>query len=201
MCIVGAYLAEFLEDPCLVFRSDADTGVTDRYLYRTICLPGFNSDPSSVWRELYCVGKQIEKNLFDLPLIADEFAKTLVNCNIEIDAVLGGPLAHKRAGVVDGQGQIERCQLKLHPPSLDFVMTSDLVEQIQKLAREQHEGDFGKAARAYFRDHPSEWAAYRDESSVHVAKQAEDPGGIAAEVHYAIEHIAYRDHLYLEKGG
>jgi inorganic triphosphatase YgiF len=78
-------------------------------------------------------------------------------------------------------------------------MTSDLVEQIQKLAREQHEGDFGKAARAYFRDHPSEWAAYRDESSVRVAKQAEDPGGIAAEVHYAIEHIAYRDHLYLEK--
>ena len=32
----------------------------------TISLPGANSDSSSLWGELHCVGKKIEQNLFDL---------------------------------------------------------------------------------------------------------------------------------------
>ena len=36
----------------------------------------------------------------DLALVADKVAKTLVNCNVEVDAVLGGPLAHKGARVI-----------------------------------------------------------------------------------------------------
>ena len=57
---------------------------------------------------------KVEKNLFDLPLVADEIPKTLVNCNVEVNAVLGGPLAHKGARVVYCQGEIERSQLQLH---------------------------------------------------------------------------------------
>src|SRR4029077_9031289 len=100
MCIVGAYLAKFLEYLWLILGGDPDAGVTDRYLYRTICLPGLNSDPSSLRGELNGIGKQVEKNLFYLSLTADEVAKPLVNCNVEVDPMLGGTLAHKGARVV-----------------------------------------------------------------------------------------------------
>ena len=95
MSVVAPDLAKFLEDLCLVLRRDPDAGVTDRYLYRTISLPGVNSNPSSLRGELHCVGKQVEKNLFYLSLIADEVAKPLVNCNVKVDAVLGGALRTK----------------------------------------------------------------------------------------------------------
>src|SRR6266536_807608 len=100
MYIVGAYLAELLEYLWLILRGDPDPGVTDRYLYRTICLPGFNSNPSSLRGELHCIGKQVEKNLLDLPLITHELPKTLVDRDIESDAVLGGPFAHKGARIL-----------------------------------------------------------------------------------------------------
>ena len=79
MCIVGAHLAKFLEDLWLVLCCNADAGVTDRYLDNTVGLPGFNPDPSSLRRELHGVRKQIEQDLFDLSLVADEIAKTLVD--------------------------------------------------------------------------------------------------------------------------
>src|SRR6516162_7871141 len=104
MCIVGAYLAEFLEYLWLILRCDPDAGVIDRYLYRTICLPGFNSNPPSLRSELHCIRKQVEKNLFDLPLITHELAKALVNCNVEVDGVLCSALPHKRACVIYCQG-------------------------------------------------------------------------------------------------
>src|SRR6266536_1880861 len=107
MCVVGAYLAKFLEDPCLILRGDPDAGVTDRNLHRTISLLGVNSDPSSFRGELHCVGKQVEKNLFDLAFVAGEVAKSLVNCNVKIDAVLGGSLTHKGACVIYCQGEIK----------------------------------------------------------------------------------------------
>src|SRR5262249_12995148 len=106
--VVAPHLAKFLENLCLVLRRDPDPGVTDGDLYRTISPPGVDSDPPSFRRELHRVGKKIEKYLFDLALIADEISKALVNCNVEIDAVLGGTLAHKRACVVYCQGKIER---------------------------------------------------------------------------------------------
>src|SRR5262245_10369095 len=105
--VVASDLAKFLEDLCLVLRRDPDPGVTDRNLHRTISLPGVNSDPSSLRGELNRVGKKVEKDLFDLPLVTDEIPKTLVNCNIEIDAMLCGTLAHKCACVVDSQREIK----------------------------------------------------------------------------------------------
>src|SRR4029453_8130313 len=128
MRIVGPHLAEFLEYLRLILRGDPDAGVTDRNLYRTVCLPGLNSNPSFLRGELHCVGKQIEKNLFDLALIADEVAKTLVNGNVKIDAVLGGSLTHKGARVIDCQGEIKRSQLQLHPPSLHLGKVEDLID-------------------------------------------------------------------------
>src|SRR5215470_2941935 len=108
MRIVGAHLAEFLEDPCLIFWCDPNPGVTDRDLRAIVCLVGRDADPSALWGELHCVGKKIEKDLFDLPLVADEVPKPLVNCNIEIDTMLCGSLAYKGASVVYCQGKIER---------------------------------------------------------------------------------------------
>jgi len=37
-------------------------------------LPDLNSDPSSLLRKLNGIGKQIEKDLFDLALVADKVA-------------------------------------------------------------------------------------------------------------------------------
>src|SRR5262245_18044495 len=102
--VVTSDLAKFLKDLCLVFRRDPDPGVTDGDFHRTIGLPGVNADPAALRRELHCVGKKVEKYLLDLALVAYEIAKALVNCNVEIDAVLGGTLAHKGACVVYGQG-------------------------------------------------------------------------------------------------
>src|SRR4030095_466196 len=134
MCIVGAHLPKFLEDPCLILRGDPDAGVTDRNLHRTISLPGVNSDPSSLRRELHGIGKKVEKYLLDLALIADKVAKALVNCNVKVDAVLGGSLPHKGARVVDGQWQIERCQLKLHATRFHLGEIENLIDEGQQVA-------------------------------------------------------------------
>src|SRR5215471_16404335 len=118
MRIVGAHLAEFLEDLGLVLRRDPDPCVADRDLHGTVRLPSVNSDPSALRGELHRVGKQIEQYLLDLALIADVLAKALIHINVKLDAVLGDTLAHKRACVVYRQGKIKRSQLKLHAASL-----------------------------------------------------------------------------------
>jgi hypothetical protein len=96
------YLAKFLENLCLIFWRDPNASATDRNLHRTISLPGVNADPPSLGGKLNGIGKKIEEYLLDLPFVADEIAKTLVNCNIEIDAMLGSTLAHKGAADVVG---------------------------------------------------------------------------------------------------
>ena len=63
-------------------------------------MPSVNSKPSSLRSELNRIGKKVEKNLFDLALVADEVAKPLIDCNVEIDAVLCSSLSHKRTRVV-----------------------------------------------------------------------------------------------------
>src|SRR6516162_8127315 len=106
MSIVASHLAKFLEDPCLILWGNPDSRVSDRNLHRTISLPCFNSNPSSLRRELHCIGKQVEKNLFDLPLVTHEVPKTLVDRDIESDAVHCSPFPNKGACVVDGQCKI-----------------------------------------------------------------------------------------------
>ena len=65
------------------------------------CL-AFNPDPSSLRGELDGVGKQVEKDLLDLALVAGDVAQPFVDGNVERDAVLGGALPHEGARVVDG---------------------------------------------------------------------------------------------------
>src|SRR5262249_12461962 len=134
MCVVASHLAKFLKNLCLVLRRDPDPCVADRNFHRAISLPGVNSDPSALRGELYCVGKKVEKNLFDLALITDKIPKSLVNCNVEVDAVLGSPLANKGACVVDSQREVKRSNLQLHPPGLDFGEVQDLVDKRQQMA-------------------------------------------------------------------
>src|SRR5215510_216857 len=116
MRIVGSHLAKFLEDLCLVLRRNPDPGVTDRNLHCTIDFPCINFDPSSLRGELHGVGEQIQKDLLDLALVADEIAKTLVHIYVKCNTVLCGSFPHESACVVDCQGKIERSNLKLHPP-------------------------------------------------------------------------------------
>ena len=74
-----------------------------------------------------------------------------------------------------------------------------IIDQIERRARLDHDGDVNKAAAEYFRDYPEEWRRYRDEVNG-VNKRADaDREKVNAEVHYRIEHIAYRDHLDLQK--
>src|SRR5215468_2608011 len=128
MRIVGSHLAKFLKNPCLVFRGDADAGVTDGDFYSAVGLPGINSNPSALRGELHRVGKQIEQYLLDLALIADIIAKALIHINVKLDAMLGGALAHKSARVVYCQGEIKRSQLKLHAASFHLGKIEDLVD-------------------------------------------------------------------------
>ena len=93
MRIVASHLAELLEYLWLIIRGDPDSGVTDRYLYRTICPPGFNPNPPPLRGELHCVGKKVEKDLFDLALVAHKLTETIVNAQIQ-------PCNQKAAGTV-----------------------------------------------------------------------------------------------------
>src|SRR6185436_11994120 len=79
MRIVTADLAKLLEYLGLVRFSDADAGVGYGNLHSTVDRSSVNPNPSTLRRELYRIGKQIKKDLFDLSLVANDVANTLVN--------------------------------------------------------------------------------------------------------------------------
>src|SRR5262249_13307353 len=97
-------------------------------------LPGANADPSALRGELHGVGKQVEKDLFDLALVADKIPKTLINCNIEVDAVLCSPLPHKGASVVYRQGKVKRSQLQLHPARFNLGKVQNFIDKREQMA-------------------------------------------------------------------
>ena len=74
-----------------------------------------------------------------------------------------------------------------------------IINQIERRARLDHDGDVNKAAAEYFRDYPEEWRRYRDEVNGVNKRAGEDREKVNAEVHYRIEHIAYREKLDLDK--
>ena len=75
----------------------------------------------------------------------------------------------------------------------------DLIEKITDIARREYNGDFSKAATAYFHDRPEEWQAHM-EKVTEVKKQAgEDPKYVNGEVQYRTQMVAHRDKLDLNK--
>jgi hypothetical protein len=74
-----------------------------------------------------------------------------------------------------------------------------IIDQIERRARLDHGGDVSKAAEEYFRDYPEEWRRYRDEVNGVNKRAGKDREKVNAEVHYRIEHIAYREKLDLDK--
>jgi hypothetical protein len=74
-----------------------------------------------------------------------------------------------------------------------------IIDQIERRARLDHNGDVNKAAAEYFRDYPEEWRRYRDEVNGVNKRAGEDREKVNAEVHYRIEYIAYREKLDLNK--
>ena len=87
MRIVGANLAEFLEDGRLVLRGDPNAGVSYRNLHGTVSLPGVNSNAPSLRSKLHRVGKEVEEYLLDLALIAHEIAKALEQTGVKAPVV------------------------------------------------------------------------------------------------------------------
>jgi hypothetical protein len=77
-------------------------------------------------------------------------------------------------------------------------MSKDLmIEQIERRARLEHGGDFDKAAREYFRDHPEYYPEYTEEVSGVNKQASEDREKVSAAVNYRIEWVAGRDKLDL----
>lgn len=78
-------------------------------------------------------------------------------------------------------------------------MKNVIIEQIEQRARLEHDGDFSKAATAYFHDHPDYWQPYADEVGEVNKRSGEDPDYINALVRSRTEMIAERDKLDLDK--
>lgn len=76
----------------------------------------------------------------------------------------------------------------------------DLIgERIEQRARLEPDGDFSKAATAYFHDHPDYWQPYQDEVTEVNKRSREDPNYVNALVRSRTEMIAQRDKLDLDK--
>jgi hypothetical protein len=77
-------------------------------------------------------------------------------------------------------------------------MSKDLIiEQIERRARIDHGGDFEKAAREYFLDHPEYYPEYTEEVSEVNKRASDDREKVSAAVNYRIEWVAGRDKLDL----
>jgi hypothetical protein len=74
-----------------------------------------------------------------------------------------------------------------------------IIDQIERRARLDHDGDVNKAAAEYFRDYPEEWKRYREEATGVNKRAGEDRERVNAAVDYRIEYIAYREKLDLNK--
>src|SRR5690242_7930176 len=98
---MAAHLPKLLENRRLFRWRNADSRVAHRDLRTIVYLVGSDGDSPSLGRELHRVGQKIEKNLFDLALIADILPEPIVHIDIQGNAVLDGTLAHKCPGVVN----------------------------------------------------------------------------------------------------
>src|SRR6188768_745773 len=103
MSIFATDLAKLLEDRRLFGWRNTDTRITDRDLGAMVCLVCRDADPASrLGGKLNGIGKEVEKDLFDLPLITDVFTESVVNVHVKRNSVLHGALSHKCPCVVDG---------------------------------------------------------------------------------------------------
>jgi hypothetical protein len=81
----------------------------------------------------------------------------------------------------------------------EVFMSKDLIiGQIQRRASIEHVGDFEKAAREYFRDHPEYYKEYTEEVSRVNKQVSKDREKVRAAVNYRIEWVAGRDKLDLD---
>src|SRR5215470_18538526 len=108
MGIVAAHLPKLLEDCRLFSRRNTDSCVADRDLCAIISFVSADADSPSLGCELHGIGKKVEKNLFDLSLVADVFPEPVVHINVQGNAVLDSALSNKGACVVYRQGEIKR---------------------------------------------------------------------------------------------
>jgi Fe-S cluster assembly scaffold protein SufB len=79
------------------------------------------------------------------------------------------------------------------------IMKDLVIKQIEQRARLEHDGDFSKAAAAYFRDHPDYWQPYSEEVPEVNKRAGEDPNYVNALMQSRTEMVAYRDKLDLNK--
>jgi hypothetical protein len=63
------HLSELLEDRLLILGGDADSGIRDSDLRRTVLEVGGDVDPASLGGEFQGIGQEIQQHLLDLPLV------------------------------------------------------------------------------------------------------------------------------------
>src|SRR5262249_18505862 len=108
MRIVGPHLAQFFQYLWLILGAiPMPMSLTEISTEPSACPALIPIRPPSGVNFSALERRLIKQDLFDLALVTDEIAKTLIDCNVEVDAMLGGPLPHKGVRVVYGQGKIK----------------------------------------------------------------------------------------------
>src|SRR5690348_2615192 len=86
-------LLKSVEDARLILRCDAHTRVSHRNLQPRIHPASVHVDMPAVRSEFHCIGEQVEDHLLDLTLVGLDYLQTRVRLDVQLDAMLVGPLA------------------------------------------------------------------------------------------------------------
>jgi hypothetical protein len=122
-------LLEFVEDPRLILRRDANASVAHRDPDLATAGRGGQVDLPSSGRELYRVGEQIEDDLLDLALVAIHHPDRRIDHERQANTVTGCPVAHHCQAVLQHLGQPEVAQVQLHSSGLDLGQIENVIDQ------------------------------------------------------------------------
>src|SRR5262249_56117620 len=113
----------------LLIRRDPDARIAPGGLHRAGGLRSPERDPSAFGGELHRVREEVQDNLPDLSLVADERTEPGVEVEVERDTMPSRTLAHERETAVERRRQVERARLELHASGLDLGEIEDVVDE------------------------------------------------------------------------
>src|SRR6185369_6870048 len=99
---------------------DADSRVANRHLNKSIDRLRPDVDPTTFRRELDGIGKEVQYDLPDLPLVGSDLLQPLIDGHVQRDAPPSGPLTDEGHGVVERHGKTEIREVQLHAASFDL---------------------------------------------------------------------------------
>ncbi len=117
----------------MIFRRDADAGITHRHPYFTIFSTRIHIDLTTIRCELHRVGKQVDNHLLDHALISLDNVNGWVNFKVEVDAVTIGAFVDHPRGILEHLSQREAGALQFHMPRFHFRDVKDVIDQRQQM--------------------------------------------------------------------